>query len=49
LVIELDRNSRTIRGHIDVPETPARHSIEFAPAGEPVATLGNQRLGFRQN
>jgi DNA-binding beta-propeller fold protein YncE len=48
-VIELDRNSGTIRGHIDVPETLALHSIEFTPAGEPVTTLGNQLLWFRQN
>jgi DNA-binding beta-propeller fold protein YncE len=48
-VVELDRNSGTILGHIDVPETLALHSIDFTSAGEPVTTLGNQLLWFRRN
>src|SRR5580700_4096730 len=41
-LIELDRKSGTIRGHIGIPERLAWHSIEFTPAGEPVITLENK-------
>jgi hypothetical protein len=47
-LIKLDRRSGRILGHLDVTEALGLHSIDLAPAGEPVTSLGNQILWFRQ-
>lgn len=46
-IVELDRTSGAILGHIDVASPLALHSIEVSPLGEPITTDGNHLLWFR--
>jgi len=47
-LVKLDRMSGKILGHLDVPEPRGLHAVEQMPSGEPVTTLGNQLLWFKE-
>jgi len=47
-VVKLDPKSGKILGHLDVPEERGGHSIEQMPSGEPLITLGNELLWFKE-
>jgi DNA-binding beta-propeller fold protein YncE len=47
-VVKLDPRSGKILGHLDVPEERGGHSLELTPSGEPVITLGNGLLWFKE-
>jgi len=47
-VVKLDPRSGEILGHLDVPEGRSGHSIELMPSGEPLVTVGNELLWFKE-
>jgi hypothetical protein len=47
-VVKIDPKNGNILGHLDVPEERGGHSIEQMPSGEPIITLGNELLWFKE-
>ena len=47
-VVKLDPRSGTILGHFDVPEERGGHCLELMASGEPLITLGNELLWFKE-
>jgi sugar lactone lactonase YvrE len=47
-VVKLDPRSGKILGHLDIPEERSGHSIELMPSGEPLVTLSNELLWFKE-
>jgi DNA-binding beta-propeller fold protein YncE len=47
-VVKLDPRSGKILGHLDIPEEKGGHSIELMPSGEPLITMGNGLLWFKE-
>jgi hypothetical protein len=48
-VVKLDPRSGKILGHLDISEARGGHSIELMPSGEPLITLGNELLWFKEH
>ena len=46
-LVELDRGTGRLLGHIDLPEARAGHDLAVTAAGEPVVTLGDALLWFQ--
>ncbi len=47
-VVKLDPRSGKILGHIGIPEEKGGHSIELMPSGEPLITMSNELLWFKE-
>jgi streptogramin lyase len=47
-VVKLDPRSGKILGHLDILEERGGHSIELTPSGEPLITLSNELLWFKE-
>jgi len=47
-VVKLDPRSGKILGHLDIPGERGGHSIDLMPSGEPLITLSNELLWFKQ-
>lgn len=46
-LVEFDRKTGKIMGHLDVPDARALHSVEQMPSGEPLTNIDNQLLLFK--